>query len=89
MNFWKSSEGGVSFSIQKFILQNFAIIDATSVMNFGKKLQYDFPKMRGGSNAVWFFSKNSSVLEVRGFPNSDIDCDCDHDYSKTALTDVQ
>ena len=43
----------------------------------------------GGSNAVWFFSKNSSVLEVRGFPNSDIDCDCDHDYSKTALTDVQ
>ena len=80
---------GGQFSIQKFILQIFAIIDDTSVMNFGKKLQYDFPKMRGGSNAVWFFSKNSSVLEVRGFPNSDIDCDCDHDYSKTALTDVQ
>ena len=34
-------------SIQKFILQVFAIIDDTSVMNFGKHLQYDFPKMRG------------------------------------------
>ena len=29
------------FSIQKFILQFFAIIDDTSVMNFGNKLQYD------------------------------------------------
>ena len=37
-----------SFSIQNFILQNFAIIDDTLAMNFGKKLQYDFPKMRGG-----------------------------------------
>ena len=45
MNFRKSSEGGGgSFSIQKFI----AIIDDTSVMNFGKRLQYDFSKMRGG-----------------------------------------
>ena len=24
------------------------LIDDTSVMNFGKNLQYDFPKMRGG-----------------------------------------
>ena len=30
------------------MLQIFAIIDYTLVMNFGKKLQYDFPQMRGG-----------------------------------------
>ena len=30
------------------MLQNFAIIDDTSVMNFRKKLQHNFPKMRGG-----------------------------------------
>ena len=40
--------GGGSFSIQKSILQIFAIIDNTSVMNFRKKLQYNFPKMSGG-----------------------------------------
>ena len=40
--------GGGSFSIQKFILQIFAIIDDTSVMNFRKNLQHSFPKMRGG-----------------------------------------
>ena len=68
--FRKSSEGGEggSFSIQKFILQIFAITDDTSVMNFGKNLQYDFPKMRGGSKAVWNFSENSSVLEGVGVP---------------------
>ena len=44
----KFQRGGVSFSIQKFMLQIFTIIDDTSVMNFGKKLQYDFPKMMGG-----------------------------------------
>ena len=49
MNFRKSSEGGGgAFSIPKFILQIFAIIDDISVMNFRKNLQYDFPKMRGG-----------------------------------------
>ena len=54
MNFRKNSKGGWggggvgSFSIQKFILQIFAIIDDTSVMNFRKNLQYNFPKMRGG-----------------------------------------
>ena len=49
MNFRKSSErGGGSFSIQKFMLQIFAIIDDTSVMNFRKNLQHNFPKMRGG-----------------------------------------
>ena len=30
------------------MLQIFAIIDDTSVMNFGKNLQHNFPKMRGG-----------------------------------------
>ena len=38
---------GGSFPIQKFILQIFAIINGTSVMNSGKNPQYDFPKMRG------------------------------------------
>ena len=46
--FRRGGGGGGSFSIQKFILQIFAIIDDTSVMNFGKNLQYDFTKMRGG-----------------------------------------
>ena len=70
MNFRKSSKGGGgSFSIQKFKLQISAIIDDTSVMNFGKKLQYDFPKMRGGrSKAVWNFSENSSGLELCNIP---------------------
>ena len=69
--FRKVRRGGGSFSIQKFILQIFAIIDDTPVMNFGeKKLQYDFPKMRGGrgSKVLWNFSENSSVLELSGIP---------------------
>ena len=37
-------------------------------MNFGKNPQHDFPKMRGGSTAVWNFSENSSVFEGTGFP---------------------
>ena len=70
MNFQKSSKGGGSFSIQKFILQIFAIIDDTLVMNFRKNLQYDFPKNEGGgSKTVWNFSENSSVLEGKGVPN--------------------
>ena len=44
----KFQKGGGSFSIQKFILQIFAIIDDTLVMNFRKNLQYDFPKNEGG-----------------------------------------
>ena len=40
--------GGGSFPIQKFMLQIFAIINASSVMYSGKKAQHDFPKMRGG-----------------------------------------
>ena len=39
MNFWKSSEGGRGpFQIQKFIMQIFAIIDETKVMNFAKNV---------------------------------------------------
>ena len=49
--------GGGSFPIQKFILQIFAIINGTSVMNSGKNLQYDFPKMRGGQRPCWIFPK--------------------------------
>ena len=53
------------------MLQIFAIIDDTSVMNFRKNLQHNFPKMRGGgSKAVWNFSENSFVLEGVGFPNT-------------------
>ena len=55
------------------MLQIFAIIDDTSVMNFRKNLQHNFLKMRGGgSKAVWNFSENSSVLEEVGIPQSDI-----------------
>ena len=50
------------------MLQIFAIIDDTSVMNFRKNLQHNFPKMRGGSKAVWNFSENSSVLEGECVP---------------------
>ena len=35
-----------------------------------KKAQHDFPKMRGGSKAVWNFSKNSSVLVGLSFPKA-------------------
>ena len=44
----KFQKGGGSFPIQKFMLQIFAIINASSVMYSGKKAQHDFPKMRGG-----------------------------------------
>ena len=44
------------------------IINGTSVMNFGKICKMIFRKMRGGSNAGWKFSENSSVLEAWGFP---------------------
>ena len=69
----KFQRGGGSFSIQKFILQIFAIIDDTLVMNFRKNLQYDFPKNEGGGPiAVWNFSENSSILEGKSFPKSSV-----------------
>ena len=62
--FGKVPKGGGSFPIQKFILQIFAIINGTLVMNSGKNLQYNFPKTRGGggSKAIWNFSEKTSVL---------------------------
>ena len=42
MNFRKNSRGGGSFPIQKFIVLIFAIINGSSVMNSGKKPQYEF-----------------------------------------------
>ena len=44
----KNHPRGGSFPIQKFMLQIFAIIKGTSVMNFGTNPQHDFLKMRGG-----------------------------------------
>ena len=60
---------GGSFPIQKFMLQIFAIIKGTSVMNFRKNPQHDFPKMRGGGGlkAIRNFSENSSVLVCQVF----------------------
>ena len=56
------------------MLQIFAIIDDTSVMNFRKKLQHNFPKMRGGgSKAVWNFSEDSFVLEGVSVPKGGSD----------------
>ena len=40
----------------------------TFVAILSRNLQYDFPKMRGGSKAVWNFSENSSVLVVPSVP---------------------
>ena len=52
MNFRKGPKrGGGHFQSKKFILKIFAIIDDTSVMNFRKKMQYDFPKMKGWGGA--------------------------------------
>ena len=48
----------------------------TFVAILSQNPQYDFPKMRGGSKAVWNFSENSSVLETPSVPNDD---DHNHD----------
>ena len=56
MNFWK-------ISIQKIMLQILDLLIGLLSMKLEKKLQHDFPKMRGGgSKAVGNFSENSSVL---------------------------
>ena len=36
-----------------------------------ENLQHNFPKMREGSKALWNFSKQSSNLTARPFPNWD------------------
>ena len=40
----------------------------TFVTILSRNPQYNFPKMRGGSKAVWNFSENSSVLEGECVP---------------------
>ena len=78
MNFRKSSKGGGSFSIQKFMLQIFAIIDDTSVMNFRKNLQHNFPKMRGGGQRPFgTFPKIHPFLEEVGIPYLQLESNLD------------
>ena len=52
MNFRKSSigRGRGSFSIKKFILKILGLYTGLYSGVFGKKLQFDFPKMRGGGD---------------------------------------
>ena len=57
------------------MLQIFAIIDDTSVMNFGKNLQHNFPKMGGGGQRPFgtfpkihpFWKGNVSLTKVYAF----------------------
>ena len=41
----------------------------TFVAFLSRNLQYDFPKMRGGSKAVWNFSEKTSVFVASIVPN--------------------
>ena len=55
-------------------------------------MQYDFPKLRGGSKAVWNFSENSCVLvwpSVVGCDNIDKDEKGDRGSRVTQLTGRQ
>ena len=65
MNFrkiFKGGEGG-SFSIQKFTLQILDFYKGLFLDVFRKKLEYNFPELRGGrSKAVLIFSETSSDL---------------------------
>ena len=71
------------------MLQIFAIIDDTSVMNFRKKLQYSFPKNEGGgSMAVWNFSENSSVLEGECVPNLNVQIGLQHVFEVRELEEL-
>ena len=76
MNFRKSSKrGGGHFQSKnlyckiwtfKQVYVTMKLIQSVARL---KKLQYNFPKMRGGgSKAVWNFSENSSILEEKGVP---------------------
>ena len=60
--------GGVIFN-PKIYIADFCHCRLYFGHEFRKNLQYDFPKMRGGGvKGRLELSKNSSVLEVRGFP---------------------
>ena len=50
----------------KNLLQIFAIIKGSSIMNFGKQPQYDFPKMRGGSHLI-FVTTTTTAGCVKNF----------------------
>ena len=65
----KFRRGGGSFSIKGYLTMKTATFE--SFIASLKKLQHNFPKMRGGgSKAVWNFSENSSVLEEVGIPKN-------------------
>ena len=65
------------------MLQIFAIIDNTSVMNFRKNLQHNFLKMRGGGQRPFgtfpkihpFWRRSASLLKgVEKFLIFELDC---------------
>ena len=78
MNFRKSSErGGGHFQSKNLYCKIWTfkqLFDHGFVASL-KNLQCNFPKMRGrgGSKAVWNFSENSSILDVRGIPQQTVD----------------
>ena len=63
MNFQETSKEGIVFN-PKIYVADFGPLKRAFFGLFLKKLQYDFSKTggRGGSKAVWNFSKNSSDL---------------------------
>ena len=65
MNFQKTSKGGggVIFNPKIYVADFGPLYTALSDV-FRKKLQHNFPKMRGGggSTAVWKLSENSFAL---------------------------
>ena len=62
----KFRRGGGSFSIKGYLTMKTATFEGFVASL--KNLQYNFPKMGGGSKVVWNFSENSSVLEEVGIP---------------------
>ena len=75
VNFLKSLTAGIIFLILSYpgLFKNIPHVWFLRLYSFLKNLQYDFPKMRGGSKAVWNFSENSSVLVGTGFPKMEKD----------------
>ena len=57
----------------------------TFVTILSRKPQNNFPKMRGGSTAVWNFSENSSVLEALSFPKLEIKVKIPHRHQFVTL----
>ena len=63
MNFRKTSKGegevGVILNPKNYVA-DFGPLYRFFFGTLAKKMQHNFPKMRGGSKAVWNFSENSS-----------------------------